>query len=323
MRDPAILDDPFWSFSRVLAAVTGGEAGNVADGWLAQITNDTTVGTKVAAARPGARAFIATLPRRSDGKIDPDRIGFVPTSLSNRLDLADGTSCGEARITYALSIGTTDRRHRMTVIVELRQPDDGTGCRATARAWFALSKLDGAALESALQAIYTPLLTPANLKQIRTNEFLVGPDMGAAWELREFHVGADALLHQSLLPLQIDQTTAASTDFNTWAQTNFDALKKGTVTFPAQYQVPTASEDGSQLTLISTNLSGIVNQATCAGCHTTATNSAFAHVAERRNPGWRAEISQFLEGELQKRAQHLGAVAFGQANAVLDVRPMH
>lgn len=328
VRDPAILDDPFWSFSRVLAAVTGANADDVADAWLPTLGADTTVGGKLAAGRPGAAAFIAALPRTSAGKIDTSQIGFVPTSLSNRLDLADGASCGEARITYALSLGATDRRHRMTVIIELRQPYDGAGCRLTARTWFALSTLDGAALQSALQSIYTPLLTPANLKQIRTNEFLVGPQTAptpSVWELREFHVGSDARLHQSLLPLQIDQAAASAADFTTWASANRDGLQKGTVTFPTQYQIPTATEDGSQLSLdpATGNLASFVNQATCAGCHTTATNSAFAHVAERRNPGWRAEISSFLEQQLQVRAQHLGAVAFGQANAVLDVRPMH
>ena len=62
---------------------------------------------------------------------------------------------------------------------------------------------------------------------------------------------------------------------------------------------------------------------TCSGCHTSATNSAFAHVAERYQGTGRAELSEFLEGELKKRAWHLGAFAAGAQNAVLDVRPMH
>ncbi len=328
VRDPAILDDPFWALPRVLAAVTGADASVVADGWLAQLGTATTIDGKASAARPGAAQFIAALPRRADGVIDASQLGFVPTSLSNRIDLADGTSCGEARITYALAGGVTDRRHRMTVIVELRQPDDGARCRTTAQTWIGLSALDGAALQSALQAIYTPLLTPANLKQVRTNEFLVGPQdptqPPAAWELREFHLGSDALLHQTLLPLQIDPAAVASSpDFLAWAQANSDGLKRGTVTFPTQYQMPTGSEDGVTVTLSDPAVSDLVNRSTCAGCHTTATNSAFAHVAERFAGTGRAEISQFLAGELQKRATHLGLVASGAADAVLDVRPMH
>jgi hypothetical protein len=328
VRDPAILDDAFWSLSRVLGAVTGADASVVADAWLAQLGTTQTIGTQTSAARPGAAAYIAALPRRSDGVLDATKLGFVPTALSNRLDLADGQSCGEARITYALTAGVTDRRHRMTVIVELRQPYDGAHCRTVAQSWVALSKLDGAALQSALQAIYTPLLTPANLKQVRTNEFLVGPQdpslPPAAWELREFHLGADARLHQVLLPLQIDPAAVQSSpDFLTWVQTNQAGLARGTLTFPAQYQVATGSEDGTRVSLSDGALSDLVNKSTCAGCHTTATNSAFAHVAERFQGTGRAEISQFLAGELVKRANHLGLVAAGLTDAPLDVRPLH
>jgi hypothetical protein len=326
VRDPVILDDAFWSLPRVLGLISGADANLVADGWLAQLGTTATVGGQTSAARVGAAQFIAALPHRADGTLDASQLGFVPTSLSNRLDLADGSSCGEARITYALTTGVSDRRHRMTVIVELRQPSDGARCRAIAQTWVGLSALEGPALQSALQTIYAPLLTPANLKQVRTNEFLVGPQTGApmAWELREFHLGADARLHQVLLPLQIDPAAvAAAPDFLTWAQANSSGLARGTVTFPAQYQVPTGSEDGSRVTLSDQTVADLVNKSTCAGCHTTATNSAFAHVAERFGGTGRAEISQFLEGEVTKRASHLGLVASGAADAVLDVKPLH
>jgi hypothetical protein len=328
VRDPAILDDPFWSLPRVLAAVSGADASAVADAWLAQLGTTASVDGKTSTARPGAAQYLASLPHRSDGLLDATQLGFVPTSLSNRLDLADGESCGEARITYALAVGATDRRHRMTIIVELRQPDDGAHCRNVAQSWLALGTLDGAALQAALQAIYTPLVTPANLKQVRTNEFLVGPQLPtqppAAWELREFHLGADARLHQVLLPLQVDPAAVqGSTDFLAWVQTNSYDLKRGAVTFPTQYQVPNGSEDGSRVALADVAIGDVVNQSTCAGCHTTATNSAFAHVAERFAGTGRAEISQFLEGELLKRATHLALVGAGAIAAPLAARPLH
>ena len=171
-------------------------------------------------------------------------------------------------------------------------------------------------------------MTPANLKQVRTNEFLVGPQdptqPNAAWELREFHLGSDARLHQVLLPLQVDPAAVqGSADFLAWAQSARDGLARGTLTFPTQYQVAVGSEDGSTIALSDRRGRDVVNHSTCAGCHTTATNSAFAHVAERFAGTGRAEISQFLEGELQKRAVHLGRVASGVAGAALDVRPLH
>jgi hypothetical protein len=87
--------------------------------------------------------------------------------------------------------------------------------------------------------------------------------------------------------------------------------------------VPTGSEDGTIVALSDQTVSDVVNRSTCAGCHTTATNSAFAHVAERFNGTGRAEISQFLAGEIIKRANHLGLVAAGQVAAPLEVRPLH
>jgi hypothetical protein len=338
IRDPAILDDPFWAFPRVLSAITGGaDASVVADDWLTQIGQTLTVDGKTAAARGMAAQFFAQLPRRGDGKIDAAQIGFVPTSLSNRLDLADGSSCGEARITYALSTGVNDRRHRMTVIVELKQPDDGAGCHAIARTWLELSKLDSVQLDVALQQIYGALLDPATLKQVRTNEFLVGPSNGppngaSAWELREWHLGADARLHDVLLPLAVDPMLANTPAFGQWVQANQAALRAGKIVFPAQYRVPTASEDGSRVTVAldpslppgdGPTLTSLVNKSSCAGCHTTETNSAFAHVGERFRGSGRAPISQFLELELKKRSQHLVAVARNIEQAILDVRPAH
>ena len=44
VRDPAILDDPFWALPRTLGLVTGADANAVADGWLAQLGTTATVG---------------------------------------------------------------------------------------------------------------------------------------------------------------------------------------------------------------------------------------------------------------------------------------
>lgn len=335
IRDPVVVDDVNWSFPNVIAAVTGADPNTVVTDWLTQLGQTTTVDGKTSAARAGAKAAVASLARLPDGRIDASKIGFQTTALSNRLDLADGSSCGEARITYALvNGGIIDRFNRMTIIVELRQPDDGAGCRVTAERWLSLSRLDTINLALALREIYAPLLTPANLKQVRTNEFLVGTTPPAmkgppTWELREWHLGADQRLHQVLLPMSVDAAQVCTTGctgaaaFAQWAQANRAALQAGTAVFPTQYQTPTASEDGSRIFLADATLQGLVNRSTCAGCHTTESNTAFVHVAERFRGTGRAEISQFLDGEVKKRAAHLLAVGLNGANAVLDVRPMH
>ncbi|HEY2747477.1 MAG TPA: hypothetical protein VGL86_22795, partial [Polyangia bacterium] len=54
VRDPTILDDPFWALPRVLAAITGADANTVVDGWLAQLGTSQLVNGHVSTERPGA-----------------------------------------------------------------------------------------------------------------------------------------------------------------------------------------------------------------------------------------------------------------------------
>ena len=103
-----------------------------------------------------------------------------------------------------------------------------------------------------------------------------------------------------------------------------DGAPRGTATFPAAYQVPTGSEDGTIVSLSDPTTADLVNRSTCAGCHTTATNSAFAHVAERfQRHRPRRDPRRSSPASFTKRANHLGLVASGVANAPLDVRPLH
>jgi hypothetical protein len=323
-RDPRVVDAPMFSFPNVMKALAGGQdpAGFV-DTWLAQLTTDITVDGKLAAARPIAAVYLANLPRLADGRIDLAGIGFQVTSLSNRIDLAGAHDCGEARITYALAGGVSDRRHRMTVIVELRQPDDGTHCEATALRWMALSKLKGDDLVFGYASLFGPLLTPSSLNQIRTNEFLVGqtisnvPDLATAWELREFHLGDDGGLHLALSKQAVDPSVTQTDPFLTWLEANKPALKAQQAIVPKEFLAVTSSENGSRIFLFQNTPEDFaaeqtINKMACAGCHTTETNSAFAHVGERWHGTGRAKISEFLRQELPKRAHNLWLIARGQ-----------
>jgi hypothetical protein len=320
VREPTVVDDPAFAFPTVMSALAGtSDASPFVERWWAQLGADVTIDGRTAASRAPAAAFIAQLPRRADGHLDLAQVGFQVTSLSNRIDLAGPNNCGEARITYALAGGLSDRRHRMTIIVELGQPDDGAQCRTVAQRWVALSKLSGADLVAALKAIYAPLLTPAHLNQVRTNEFLVGPDTGTpptpatAWELREWHLGADGDLHLALSRQAVDATAATTDAFLAWAQTNQAAISAGVAQVPADFLAVTSSENGSRISVLGLpDVEVALNKTACAGCHTTETNSAFAHVAERFQGGGRAVISDFLRQQLPLRARNLSRVAAGQ-----------
>ncbi len=322
LRTPTVVDDPSFAFDTVMAKLANGaDVGPFVTSWLNQIGSDATVDGRVATARSGAAAYLSTLPRRADGMFDVAKLGFQVTSLSNRLDLAGVSNCGEARITYALAGGLTDRRHRMTVIVELKQPDDGMSCVSVAKKWLALSQLSDADLTQAAKAIYAPLLTAANVNQVRTNEFLVGPQTDPdptlqPWELREWRMGTDGALHLSLSKQAVDPQIALTDAFTTWAQTNEAVILAGNAQVPDEYLAVTSSENGSRINLNvqdaqSFEMATALDKMACAGCHTTEFNTAFAHVAERFNGTGRAQISEFLRNELPKRAYHLNNVANG------------
>jgi hypothetical protein len=318
LRQPAVVDQPAFAFANVMQKLAGaGDPARFVTRWLEQLGSDATVDGKLAKARTGARSTIASLARRPDGLIDLAKLDFQVTSLSNRIDLAGPSDCGEARITYALGRGVSERRNRMTVIVELRQPDDASACQATARRWIALSQLDGAPLAQAAAELYAPLIAPQNINQIRTNEFLVTfTDPGALepWELREFHLGSDGLLHLALSKQAVDPLLAQSSAFRAWVTQNAAAIVAGSALVPAEYLAVTSSENGARLQSGHSDfkVDGALNKMACAGCHTTETNTAFAHVAERFAGSGRALISEFLRRELPVRGKNLFKVAQGR-----------
>ena len=257
VRDPAILDDPFWALPRVLGrrhrrrrqrrrrrlAGAARHARRPSSG-------------QTAAARTGAAAFIAALPRRSDGvhrrlaaRLRAD-VAVEPPRSRRRHQLRRGAHHLRARDRRRRLAPSHDRHRRAAPAVRRRalphrRADVDRACRSSR----------ARRCSRRCRRFTCRFLTPANLKQIRTNEFLVGPQdpsqPPSAWELREFHLGTDARLHQSLLPLQIDPTAvdvvARLSDLG--AGQPGRRSQRGTVDLPAQYQVPTGSEDGTQCPL--------------------------------------------------------------------------
>ena len=336
IREPTVVDDPAFAFPQVMSALAGGkDPAPLVTAWLNQLTQAQTVNGRTAQARTGATAFLSTVARRPDGLIDVGRLGFQTTSLSNRIDLAGPSNCGEARITFALSTGVKDRRHRMTVIVELKQPDDGADCQTVARKWLALGALSGAELTAALKAIYLPMLTPQGLSQLRTNEFLVGPPtspdpmQNEPWQLREWHLGSNGLLQLAASKQAVDPEAALTPAFDTWVHANGAAVLGGSSVVPDTFLAVTSSENGHRITFQKSSpddwkVENALNQQACAGCHTTEFNTAFAHVGERFQGTGRAEISEFLRKELPKRAVNLLRAAGGLTKLErLTPKPVH
>lgn len=160
---------------------------------------------------------------RAEGKLvgtNPTNGGvdsFQPVAVVNRFDLATdpkkgGTDCGEYRIVYAKTSGTTDSTNRMQIIFEGVLPNpapngvDLSGCRPVAQFWADLSNENDATVrgqklksffftglpgfEPVVKASHYGFAAGPAKGQIRTNLF-----MQFNWAMREYHL---ALVNNSL-----------------------------------------------------------------------------------------------------------------------------
>ena len=328
IRDPEIIDDPAFRLASVLGRLAPADKlDDFTRALLRQIGEPRTLGNgAIAPQRRGYASFLAELKPDMAG-IGERLSGLLhPTALINRVDLAKPGTCGEARLTYALTRAYTDGNQRMTMIVELRVPDDGNGCRSVAQRWAELSLLDSVAeRRSRLIALYAELLKPQNLGQLRTNEFLNRSGI-EPWELREFHLDGAGLPELSPVAQSADVRWRGDSGFLSWVRSNASAIHLGNAEIPRQYLAAASREDGGRLQFESrdTVLQGAeadLNAQSCAGCHLTETKSPFVHIGERlgkRVPGTstyqpigRAVIDTFLQKELVGRAKNLRQLVSG------------
>src|SRR5690606_32056170 len=112
---------------------------------------------------------------------------FVVTGVHNRIDLADGTHCGELRV----SLASIDPLHQPFHLIALhrqvpaegdRRPDGSAHCAATALRWSRLSALESDDLfHQAARAQLDEALSSERLVAIESLEFLISP-----WEWRQW-----------------------------------------------------------------------------------------------------------------------------------------
>lgn len=336
IRDPAIVDDPALRLDAVLGKLApAGKVDEFVGRFVTQIGADKTLASGAKSQkRTGYSQFLVTLQPDQPG-VAARFAGLVhTTALVNRVDLRQAGSCGEARITFALTSAYADGNRRMTIIVELRVPDDGQGCRQVAQRWAELSLVDSVEERRArLLALYGELLTPQTLGQIRTNEFLnrTGRE---PWELREFHLGGDGMLELAPVAQTIDARLSGSADLLRFLQTNSVALQAGNVVIPTAFLAASSTEDGGRLAVagrgtVTSALEKALNEQSCAGCHLTETQSPFVHIGERMGkfvggsvgyqPVGRAVIDEFLQKELVTRAKGMRQLLSGAPQGLLPM----
>ena len=341
VRDGAILEDPAFQLQTVLTKLA--PSGQV-DAFVRSLLNQVGTSRRLSngAQAPDRKGFTSFLP-----EIQASQAGITSrfaklmhtTSLVNRLDLASAGNCGEARITYAMSSAYVNGDQRMTMIFELKVPDDGNGCKTVAQRWAELSLVDSAAeRRTRLIALYDELLKPASLGQLRTNEFINRTSF-EAWELREFHLDTSGMPEQVPVAQTVDPIYAQNSALLTWVRNNTAAIKDGTAIIPNQYLAAASTEDGGRIRLPGSSTDkalketeAALNGLACSGCHLTETKSPFVHVGERLGkresagtyrPTGRAVIDEFMQTELPKRATLMKNVLSGTGHNLVagDWRP--
>lgn len=320
IRDVELVDDPAFRLDTVLAKLTPvGRVDEFTRQFLEQVNTRQFLSNGAdTRQRIGFGYFLSELSPDSPGLTVRLASRMHTTALVNRVDLAKPGDCGEARLTFALTSAYSDGNQRMTMIVELRVPDDGNGCRSVAQRWAELSLIEDVAERRArLITLYSELLKPETLGQIRTNEFLnrTGKE---PWELREFRLNGSGMLELSAVSQTVDRRFVKDTNLLSWMKQNAAAIQAGNAVIPAQYLAAASTEDGGRLSFGSSDSTAqaaekALNAQSCAGCHLTETQSPFVHIGERLGrrvggsflPGGRAVTDEFLQKELVTRTQNL------------------
>lgn len=165
---------------------------------------------------PSQNGFPYGCPRLEAGEANSDPFtnpggeqGYSAIAYSNRPDLADlanPVDCGEARVVFARNSGKTSATNRNLIIFEARLPNPKPnlgmdGCLEIQQFWRELSNvnqdergnrlkdfyLNGIPAKGIAPVIHVDHYAPGT-GQIRTNQFMNGPNGPFVWTLREFKV---------------------------------------------------------------------------------------------------------------------------------------
>ncbi|HVZ72634.1 MAG TPA: LamG domain-containing protein [Polyangia bacterium] len=324
IRDLSVVEDPVrtaaggaWTFGKLMEAMapTAAQAPDMVEGLLDTWLTDQPVGGFTVAARPSIQdVVLSSFPRTADGKLDLSKAPFRLLAIANRIDLNDVTNgtAGEGRFAFGL-LDPSGNPLQMTMIVEYRIPA-ATAKDVTdlADAWHGLSNLPfpSESYNVALQAVTDRFtkrgaapgrINGSALGQIRSNDFFT---LGE-WEFREFHLGADGMLHPAGPALTPDASLNGTQALADFINQNEPAILAQTHTVPATFEGQ-PFQAGSMITDFFTwNADGINNPEarekfalnTCNGCHTSGLETnTFVFQLSPRFQGQETQLSPFLQG---------------------------
>lgn len=320
--DGALVDDPtLVGLGRMMRLAADGEAGGALfDWWLRRFA------TTAHSERVGPARFIAAL--QDEHGADPtqwdlDALPFRVTGVHNRLDLANGTHCGELRVSIASVHPEFQPFHAIFLFAQEPgvgdvSPGGRVHCGATARRWASLSALDDAAFTVTAGEWLDEALTSSTFLMAETVEFIISP-----WEWRQWRPapnpdpGAEPArvlenppLFQTLDVSRINGGGAIRADFLAFVSENAAELDARTVEFPERFR-PQSARVNAGVPWIPLDLAGLDPVVTrglpdlrrnleivgCPACH--ATDADFIQTRVDRT------FSPFYDKELDARAEFL------------------
>ena len=319
--DPSVVDSAearnegptggILSFHRTMRTLAGSQDVAVfTENFFKNWQTTQTVSRGVTEARPGVSFVLdpssGQWPRLPDGKLDMQKAPFRLLAVVNRMDLL-GTAAnkpnGEGRLVYGLFSPGDDTRdpakgfgQLFTVIFEFNLPTTHS-LRDWASRWHAMGSqpfgvtstgMGSASFNKLLfQNVVNEYVAPANLSQVRTNEFM----FGSPWQLREFHL-VNGQLAAATTAQSPEPTLNDTSELISWVKANKNAILSNTHTVPTNLLGGVSNEgfpsfcqgpgcgtspdtfQGTKWLINSASTSGIEEsvrsafaQQTCNGCH--------------------------------------------------------
>jgi hypothetical protein len=154
------------------------------------------------------------------------------------------------------------------------------------------------------------------LNQLRTNEIALtfGTGVPPLWELREFHIESDVLLHPARPALTPMNDMDGTATLSTYVQQNARKIMEGTHKLPVKFGGAAFSAGSAAVPTnvfqwnvpnVSTELATAFSVQTCNGCHAGNTGTDFLHVGPSRTGG-SAVLSAFVvDVEMPRRMEEL------------------
>ncbi len=262
---------------------------------------------------------------------DLDLLPFTLTGAHNRIDLRRDGHCGELRVSLASTHPIFRPFHLIFLVRQAAAPADRSPagvshCAAAAHRGAALSLLEGPALHAAVLAELAAGLQGSAFLAAETVEFTVSP-----WEWRQWFPGPSPAPEPGLTlvldnpplfqTLDIPRLNTAGPDrdaFLAWVADNAAALDARQLEIPEPFRAPSARVsqgvpwtpldlDGLDPGLLQQfpQLRQHLEIVGCPACHTA--DAEFVQTLPSRT------FSPFYDKELDARAEHLAAMARGDA----------